>query len=164
MTRGQQVFAARLLYAAPSALRSQALGRALDDRDAAVEAAALWGQSNERSFVAVDAGYRRSLGADAHQFRGQMTYGRYLGRRVMLLTDVNITAGLGGVDPGGADYDVVKLTPSLLVVLADRKKTRLDLRAGLSVDLVTRGTDPSRAGFIELWLVRKPEGEVPGVH
>ena len=127
-----------------SALRD---GRAFA-RDARVGAAVLAGWSAGPGFATVRAGPDLSLGRDAHTLRVEGTIGRRIGERTVLLGEAYLTQSLGGAEPGGADFSVLRAGPS--VVLPVWGPMRMQL--GATFDVAGKGVDLGASGFVAFWV------------
>ena len=127
-----------------SALRD---GRAFE-RDARVGGAVLAGWSEGPHFATVRAGPDLSLGRDAHTLRVEGTVGRRIGGRTVLLGEAYWTQSLGGAEPDGADFSVLRAGPS--VVFPVWRSVRMQL--GSTFDVAGEGVDLGASGFVAFWV------------
>ena len=146
----RQVVAARLSGAAPTRFETGARpGLATDGVD--LEARGLYGRTIAtrpvKLFAGVEAGYRRRLGSAADQLRVDATFGVEPSRRILALLDVFSIKSLGAAEPGGADFDVVKIQPSLALRLA-RGWT---VQAGYVNEIAGRGLLRGDTYFLGFW-------------
>lgn len=141
---------ARIAVARPAAFQSGARANLQSD-SVDTEAALLYGRNlvtgPMKIFAAAEAGYRRRFGAAADEFRTQTTIGIEPGRRWLILLDSFATLSLRNEDPGGADYDVVKIQPSLVY----RFSGRWTVQAGMTEEIAGRNLALGRTYFIGLW-------------
>lgn len=145
-----QVLAVRVAGGAPSRFASGVRpGLANDGAD--VEARLVYGRTMllrpVKIFAAAETGYRRRFGDGANQFRGDLTVGVEPSRRLLAMVEMFSTASLGDAAPGGADYDVVKIQPSL----AWRATRRWSLHAGVTLEAWGRNLLLGDTWFLGLW-------------
>lgn len=122
-------------------------GRAFE-RDARAGAAVLAGWSTGPSFATVRAGPDLSLGRDAHTLRVEATLGRRIGERTVLLGEAYLTQSLGGAEPGGADFSVLRAGPS--VVFPVWRTVRMQV--GGTLDVAGDDVDLGASGFVAFWV------------
>lgn len=121
-------------------------------RDSAdVELRALYGRNLSFSpfklYATAEAGYRRRFGAGADELRADLLLGAEPARAALILCEVLVVKSLRNEDPGGADYDVVKIQPSLVW----RAGRRWSLQAGLAHEPAGRNLLLGDAYFVALW-------------
>ncbi len=143
-----QVGALQLLYAAPVSTRSVFNPPLESGRDAAIQIGARHGWSVGPHFIASSAGYRASLGDDADQFRFDVTFARKDESGRLFLLDVFNTVGLTDAAPGGVDYDLTTLSPSIVLPVTERTQVQI----GGGVDLAGRNLDKGGRLFVALWV------------
>ena len=134
--------------AAPTSTTSRLIDGRAFERDARAGAAVLAGWDLGRSFATVRAGPDVSLGIDAHTLRVEGTLGRRVGERTVLLGEAYLTQSLGGADPGGADFSVLRAGPS--VVLPVWRAVRMQL--GATFDVTGEDVDLGASGFVAFWV------------
>ena len=134
--------------AAPTKTTSQVRDGRAFERDARAGAAVLAGWDLGRGFATVRAGPDVSLGADAHTLRVEGTLGRRVGDRTVLLGEAYLTQSLGGADPGGTDFSVLRAGPS--VVLPVWRTIRVQL--GATFDVTGENVDLGASGFVAFWV------------
>ncbi len=116
-----------------------------------VELAALYGNDLFRAplkvFVAAEIGYRKRIGPSADIIKTQFTLGVEPSPRWVFMLEGFSTTSLRNAEPGGGDYDLIKLQPSLLY----RFNHRWAVQGGMSQDVSARNLSPGRSYFISLW-------------
>ncbi|MBB5517388.1 hypothetical protein [Amphiplicatus metriothermophilus] len=151
LRRGERgVLALRLAGAAPSRFETGARpGLASDGVD--VEARLLYGRNLAlrpvKIFAAAEAAYRRRFGAAADQLRADFLLGVEPMSRLLFLAESFAVKGIGAAEPGGADFDVVRLQASA----AWRATRRWTVQAGASSEIAGRNVLTGEAYFISLW-------------
>jgi len=98
-------------------------------------------------FMTGEAGYRRRFGDAADQVRLNASIGVEPSSRLLLLVDTFSTVSVGNEKTGGADYDIVKIQPSIVW----RVSPRFSAQAGLSEEVAGRNLALGRTFFIGLW-------------
>jgi len=140
----------RLSAGKPAAFQSSAR-KALAGDGADMELAALYGRNLSlapvKTFAAAEIGYRRRFGAAADVVRAQATLGVEPGKRWLLLLESFSTLSMRNEAPLGADYDIVKIQPSVVY----RINRHLAAQAGMSKDIAGRNLAKGRSFFIGLW-------------
>lgn len=134
---------------APASTTSRVLDGVSFDRDASAGVSALLGRDLGPGFLSVSAGPRLSLGKDADVLRGEATIGSALGERGLLMVEGFATQSLGGAEPGGVDFDLYQVAPSIVLPL-----WRFRLQLGATVDVAGSGVDLGTGGFVALWSGR----------
>ncbi len=139
----------RLSAGKPSAF--QASARDTLDSGADVEVAALYGRNLTfgpvQTFTALELGYRKRFGAAADLLRGQATLGAKAGDHWMVLLESFATVSMRNEEPGGADYDIIKIQPSVVY----RFNRRWSLQAGMNEEIAGRNLARGRTFFLGLW-------------
>lgn len=129
-----------------SEARAQLAGDGVD-----IEIAALYGRDfrfgKTKLFVAAESGYRKRFGASSDIIRSQLTVGFEPGARWVFLVDGYSIVSLRNEDELGADYDVLKIQPSILY----RINHRWAVQAGVAKDISTRTVSPGKSAFFSLW-------------
>ena len=147
---GDHVASARLAVARPAAFQSGARANLQSDSVDA-EAAVLYGRNlvlkPVKIFAAAEAGYRLRFGDAADEIRTQATIGAEPGERWLFLLESFATVSMRNEDAGGADYDVVKIQPSLVY----RFSRRWTVQAGMTEEIAGRNLALGRTFFIGLW-------------
>ncbi|MEL6379018.1 MAG: hypothetical protein AAFR69_09955 [Pseudomonadota bacterium] len=98
-------------------------------------------------FTTAEIAYRRRFGTPADQIRADFKLGIDVNSRVLLLVDAFNTVSLRNETIGGADFDVVKIQPS--IVFRVRKSWRL--QAGFNAEIAGRNLARGRSVLISLW-------------
>lgn len=129
----------------------QASARDLVDDGADVEIAGLYGRNivfaPVKIFTAAEIGYRRRFGDSADVMRVYATIGAQPGRHWMLLLEGFSTVSLRNEKNGGADYDIVKIQPSVVY----KFNRRWAVQAGMTEEVLGRNLAEGRTLFIGLW-------------
>lgn len=155
MRRGDaDALSIRLSIIVPSDLEAGVrLGLQSDGVD--VETAALYGRNLSsgpvKTFLALNAGYRKRFGDAADQLRAQATLGAEPGDRWLLLADIFAERSLRNETAGGADFDIVKLQPSIVYRFGKGPKRRWAAQAGVTEEIAGRNLSLGRAAFVSLW-------------
>lgn len=147
---GRDAFAMSLVASVPA--RFDPGPRADLQRDGAdVELRALYGRNLAASpfkiYMTAEIGYRRRFGSASDQIRGDVLIGARPTHRLLVLAEVFSTKAVAAPAPGGLDYDVIKLQPSL-VWQASR---RLSVQAGFTHEAAGRNLLLGDAWFLGLW-------------
>ena len=100
-----------------------------------------------RIFSAAEAAFRKRTGAAADQIRIDWLLGLEPTERLIVLAETQTTLSLRNEDLSGADFDVVRLQPSVVWRASDR----LALRAGGLIEVAARGLTKGRGVFIGVW-------------
>lgn len=98
-------------------------------------------------FTAAEAGYRRRFGDGADQIRADILVGAEPLKRALVLVEALSATSLRNEAAGGADYDVVKLQPSLVL----RVTRRWSLQGGMTKEAWGRNLLTGDTYFISLW-------------
>ncbi len=116
-----------------------------------IELAGLYGRNflfePVKVFAAGEIGFRKRIGDAADIVRTQGTLGVEPGKHWVLLFETFSVTSLRNENDAGADYDIVKIQPSVIY----RFNRRWALQAGMTEDVATRNVAPGRAYFIGLW-------------
>lgn len=104
-------------------------------------------------FVGLDAGYRRRLGDAADQVRLQADIGAKPGRRWMVLVQSFGEFSLSNETNGGADFDIVKINPSIVRRFGDPQTGRWSLQIGYSEEVAGRNVALGRKAFFSVWTM-----------
>lgn len=98
-------------------------------------------------FSAVEIGYRRRFGDAADQIRLDAMAGVEPALRFLFLVETFTTLSARNEAPGGADFDVFKVQPSLVW----RATRRCSLQAGVTHEAAGRGLALGDTYFLGLW-------------
>ncbi len=98
-------------------------------------------------YATAEAAYRRRFGAGADQLRGDALVGIEPFSRLLILLEAQSRFSLRNERPGGADYDVLILQPSLVL----RQRRRWAVQGGVSYEAAGRNLDRGIGYFISLW-------------
>ncbi len=98
-------------------------------------------------FVAAEAGFRKRLGDNADVIRAQTTIGIEPGKHWVLLLESFTAVSLRNERDDGADYDIVKIKPSVVY----RFNRRWAVQAGVTEEIADRNLARGRTYFIGLW-------------
>ncbi|MEM6539036.1 MAG: hypothetical protein AAF668_15055 [Pseudomonadota bacterium] len=98
-------------------------------------------------FAALESAYRFRTGAAADQVRLDATVGINYDQKLLALLEVQNTLSVRNETPGGADFDIVKIQPSLVW----RFSPSLSVRAGGLFEIAGRNLSLGRGAFIALW-------------
>lgn len=98
-------------------------------------------------YATAEAGYRRRFGDGADQIRGDVLLGLEPNRRLLVLIEAQSRFSLRNEKPGGADYDVLILQPSLVW----RQGQRWSVQAGVSYEAASRNLERGAGYFVSLW-------------
>ena len=102
-------------------------------------------------FAAADVGYRRRFGDAADQIRLQADLGAKPGKRWMILVQSFGEFSLSNETDGGADFDIVKINPSVVRRFGDPEKGRWSLQIGYSEEIAGRNVALGRRAFLSIW-------------
>lgn len=142
--------AVKLTTAGPTAFTS-GIRPDLENKDFDVEASALYGATivyrPVRLFAAAEAGFRKRFGAPADQVRFLTTIGFEPSGRWVFMLDTFSIKSLENEAPGGVDFDVFKVRPSV----SWRASSRVAVQAGIEEELAGRNIVQGRTFFIGLW-------------
>ncbi|MEM9015345.1 MAG: hypothetical protein AAGB02_09620 [Pseudomonadota bacterium] len=116
-----------------------------------VEGAVLYGRTlrsaKPKLFLATEAGFRKRLSDSADQVRSQITIGVEPNRRFLFLLDARAETSLRNAENLGADYDVVKINPSVVW----RIKPRWRVQFGFEEEFAGRNLALGRTFSVGLW-------------
>lgn len=147
-------FSLRLSVIAPSDLGA-GVRQGLQSDGVDVETAALYGRNLSsgpvKTFLALNAGYRKRFGDAADQLRAQATLGAEPGERWLLLADIFVERSLRNATDGGADFDIIKVQPSIVYRFGEGPKRRWAAQAGMTEEIAGRNLSLGRAAFVSLW-------------
>lgn len=122
-------------------------------RDIAADLNILYGNSfafNQfKIFTAFDAGLRKQFGANADQLNFQSTFGIKTNLPVQILVESFSTKSLRNARPGGVDFDIHRIQPSLIYSVGPR----WSIQAGLREELAGRNLMRGRTVFLGVWTV-----------
>ncbi|MEO1135980.1 MAG: hypothetical protein AAFW68_05115 [Pseudomonadota bacterium] len=146
----KQAGSVKLSVARPAAFQSGARENFQSDSVDA-EIAALYGRNivfePVKIFAAAEAGYRRRFGGAADLIRSQITIGTEPSEHWVFLLEGFSTISLRNEDPGGADFDIVKIQPSLVY----RFNRRWAIQAGMNEEIAGRNLALGRTFFLGVW-------------
>ncbi len=139
------------LSAGKSAAHQPNVPRRLGEGGADIEIAGLYGRNLTsgpvKTFAAFETGYRKRLGDSADVIRSQVTFGVEPSKRLVFLIEGYSTLSVRNEKGAGADYDLVRIQPSILY----RFNSRWAIQAGASEDVLSRNISPGRTYFLGLW-------------
>ena len=139
--------AVKLTGAIPTRLESGARP-STQSNGADVEISALYGRSITfkpvKTFASAEIGYRRRFSDAADQLRLLTTIGVETGRRWTVLLDMFSVKSLGNQRLDGADFDVVKIQPSIVW----RASRRFSFQAGVTEEVAGRNLALGTTYFI----------------
>lgn len=142
--------AVRISVIRPSRFQSGARN-ALLSNGVDAELSALYGRNISggpiRVFIVAEAAYRKRFSDSADQIRLHAQTGINFSPRIFFLADAFSELSLRNESNGGADYDIIKLQPSLVLSL----RNRWALQAGITEEIAGRNIEPGRTLFIGLW-------------
>lgn len=98
-------------------------------------------------FSSLEAGFRKRTGDAADQIRAHATFGIEPAERWLILVESFSTTSLGNQENDGADFDLVKIQPSILW----RLSPRLGLQLGATQEIVGRNIDRGQSFFFGIW-------------
>lgn len=147
---GRHAGAVRVAIARPSGFGSGARA-ALQSDGPDLQLSALYGRNLSdgpvKIFAVADAGLRKRFGDAADEARFQATLGAEPGGGFLLLLDSYATLSFRNEDPGGGDYDIVKIQPSVVW----RLSRRWTFQAGVTEEVAGRNIDLGRTYFFGIW-------------
>ncbi len=147
---GNSVFSVRSTLSVPSTLQSGARP-ALASEGVDAEFSALGGwtvrAAAPKVFAAGEAGYRKRFDAAADQVRLYSAVGLESGARWLFLLESFATVSMRNEVAGGADYDVLKIQPSIVY----RASRRWSLQSGVTQEAAARNLSPGRTLFVGVW-------------
>lgn len=147
---GQDAGAIRIAAAIPSRFSSGVRdGLQADGVD--IDASLLYGRNlfsgDVKIFSAAEAGFRKRTGDAADHVRLQSTIGIEPSDALLILLDAFATISLRNEAPGGADFDVVRIQPSVLW----RFSRRWGVQAGATEEISGRNLALGRTFFVGVW-------------
>ena len=98
-------------------------------------------------FTTTEVAYRRRFGDAADQLRIDGTIGFEPNKNWLALVELQSTVSLRNAAPNGADFDVLKLQPSII----RRVSQRWSVRAGGIFELASRNLTTGNGAFLALW-------------
>lgn len=147
---GRDAGAIRVAAAIPSRF-SSGVRDALQTDGVDIDASLLYGRNlltgDVKIFSSIEAGFRKRTGDAADQVRLQSTIGLEPSDAWLILLDAFATLSLGNEAPSGADFDVVRIQPSVLY----RFSRRWGVQAGGAEEISGRNLALGRTFFIGLW-------------
>ena len=148
--KGKSAGSARIGLSRPSNFSSGARP-ALQSDGIDIDAAFLYGRNltsgNIKLFSTLEAGFRKRTGSAADQISLHSTLGMEPGKRWLVLVESFSITSLGNNESGGADFDIVKIQPSILW----RLSPRLGLQLGATQEVTGRNIDLGRSFFFGIW-------------
>ena len=146
----KDVGAVRLAASRPSNFESGAR-TALQADGADMDISFLYGRNLAAApvkvFATAEAGYRKRFSDASDQARFQASLGVEPGARWLLLADAFGTLSLSNEENAGADFDVLKLQPSVVW----RPTRRWGFQAGLTEEVAGRNIALGRTIFLSFW-------------
>lgn len=140
----------RLAAGLPASFKSGARP-ALQSNGVDVELSALYARelvlSPVRIYAAAEIGYRKRFSASADQARLVTTVGVEPSGQWLILLDTFSTKSIKNGGAGGADFDIVKIQPSLVW----RATRRFHVQAGVTEEVAGRNIALGRTYFLGLW-------------
>lgn len=116
-----------------------------------VDISALYGRNiisaPVKIFATTEIGYRKRFSDSADHIRMDATIGIEPSDRVLLLFDFFSTVSIQNENVGGADFDIVKIQPSLLW----RATRRWAFQIGMTEEVGSRNISSGRTYFFGLW-------------
>jgi len=147
---GEDAGAIRIAAAIPSRFTS-GVRDSLQTDGVDIDGSLLYGRnlfsSDVKVFSTVEAGYRKRTGDAADQIRLQSTIGIEPSDAWLILLDAFATLSLRNEAPGGADFDVVRIQPSVLW----RFSRRWGVQAGAAEEISGRNLALGRTFFVGVW-------------
>ena len=141
---------ARVAFSRPSNFSSGARP-ALQSDGVDIDASILYGRNladdGLKIFTTIEAGFRKRTGAAADQVRLQSTVGIEPSEKWLLLVETFATISLRNEQNNGADFDVVKVQPSVLWSYSKR----WGIQIGATEEITGRNIALGRTFFIGLW-------------
>ena len=150
-SRSKDVGAVRLSLARPSQLSAGARTELASDKIDA-EVAFLYGRNLRSSgpalFLTTEAGFKKRWGLAADQVRANVGLGIEPTRRILILVDAASELSLHNEAVDGPDYDVLKLSTSIVW----QASNKLHLQAGLTEEVLGRNLQLGRAFQVGFWV------------
>ena len=147
---GPHAGAFKIAVARPASFQSGARP-SLQSEGYDVEISTLYGrtlfEAPIKSFASLDVGYRKRFSAAADQILLRGSVGIEPSDRILFLLDTYATVSVRNEQFSGADYDLLKLQPSL--VLRFRKSWRVQV--GVTEEITGRDIALGRTVFFSLW-------------
>lgn len=146
----KSVTSARIAYVLPpNAETGTRDGFASDGND--LDLSLLYGRSLTtgpvNTFISGLVSYRRRFGSAADQVRTQATIGAEPSDRWLLLGEVFTEISLQNNEPDGADFDIIKIQPSVVW----KASKAYSIQLGLSQEITGRNINLGRTVFLGLW-------------
>jgi hypothetical protein len=142
--------AVRLAVARPANFSSGARPE-LQSNGVDIDISALYGRNiittPLKIFTTTEVGYRKKFSDSADHIRMDATVGIEPSDRFLVLFDFFSTVSIQNEDVGGADFDIVKIQPSLLW----RASRRWAFQAGMTEEVASRNISTGRTYFFGLW-------------
>ncbi|NOX83970.1 MAG: hypothetical protein GXP06_13490 [Alphaproteobacteria bacterium] len=142
--------AVRLAAARPANFSSGARPE-LQSNGVDMDVSALYGRNMittpVKIFTTTEIGYRKRFGGAADHIRMDATIGFEPSDRFLVLFDFFSTISMQNENIGGADFDIVKIQPSLLW----RATKRWAFQAGMTEEVASRNISTGRTYFFGLW-------------
>ena len=104
-------------------------------------------------FIGLDAGYRKRFSDAADQVRLQADIGAKPGERWMLLLQSFGEISLRNETSSGADFDIVKINPSIVRRFGNPQTGRWSVQIGYSEEVAGRNVALGRRAFFSVWTV-----------
>ncbi len=98
-------------------------------------------------FATGELAYRRRFGSAADQIRADFKIGVEPHNRILLLLDTFTVTSVRNNEQGGADFDVIKLQPSIALRVVKGWR----VQGGITYEIYDRNLDGGRGYFINLW-------------
>jgi hypothetical protein len=98
-------------------------------------------------FITTEFGYRKRFSDSADHIRMDATIGFEPSDRFLVLFDFFSTVSMKNEDVGGADFDIVKIQPTLLW----RASRRWAFQVGMTEEVASRNISTGRTYFFGLW-------------
>ncbi len=142
--------AVRLAVARPanfsSGARPELLSNGVD-----MDVSALYGRNitsnSVKIFTTAELGYRKRFSDSADHIRMDATIGIEPSDQFLILFDFFSTLSIQNESAGGADFDIIKIQPSLLW----RATRRWAFQAGMTEEIASRNISTGRTYFFGLW-------------
>ena len=99
------------------------------------------------AFATAELAYRRRFGSAADQIRADFKLGAQPHPRVLVLADFFTILSARNEDIGGADFDVIKIQPSVAV----RTLGNWRVQTGVNFEVAGRNLDRGNSVFVSLW-------------
>ncbi len=148
--KNKSAASARIGLSRPSNFSSGARS-ALQSTGVDIDASFLYGRNltsgKIKLFSSLEAGFRKRTGDAADQIRLHGTFGIVPGEQWLVLIESFSTTSLGNHDNDGADYDLVKIQPSIVWHLSPR----LGLQLGAAQEVSGRNIDLGQTYFFGIW-------------